>query len=320
VQSSMSADASDGPVAQGPTRTATLRVGVGLATLLGCACFGVASAALGHGPERGDAGRVVRLALVFAGVVMALAPVIANGVRPGRAGWPRVRAAGFWVVLFPLITMFPLALTFDGGLAQVIHYATYGLWLAGATSGVGFAAVYAQRTAFALPPSRWRTRWLWGAGVLMTAVTVSFLVPASIFVLGLVSAGLFARGTPPPEYVFPESFSGTATLIYPDPSAPPGKRSGKGRVYEFPASGTLRMRDVVVGAQPMPRFFFVDSAGLRRPIPRGSESECAPVIRRPLAAAHRVHRDIVCEHYRGFDGERYQEDFIVVRAPKSATP
>jgi len=107
------------------------------------------SLAIGQGAVRDDGDRELRVALGFAILMTGLAPIIANSVSIAHARGTRIRAAGFWTTLFPLITMFPLAFAFEGGDAYFMHYTTYCAWLSGAIGGVGFASVYAQRTRFA---------------------------------------------------------------------------------------------------------------------------------------------------------------------------
>ncbi len=236
------------------TNTLALRVGVGLATLCGCVLFSAVTIAASTGARRDDASHFVRLALPFIVLFAALAPVIANSVRSTLPQRRRMLAAAFWIALLPFITMFPFGLTFDGGLGQVIRYSTYGLWMCGAIGGVSFAAVFAQRTAFVLPPSPWRTRLLTGAGVIMSAVTIMFVVPAMILVLGAVSIGFFEP--PADEYVLPERFSGRALISYNDSTAPELQRTRQGvLVYHFPASGQLRRGDPDEGSRRMPKVF-----------------------------------------------------------------
>ena len=290
-----------------------------MSTLLASAAYGAAITVAGRGPERAQLVAVVCLAVTFAIVLTILAPVVANNFGPGHSGPDRVRAFVRWVLVVPFIAVLPVGIIV-GYLSSVSLDMTPSLWwMVGAFAGVSYAARYARRNAFSIPSSRKRTRLLATLGIGLAALTAAMVVPMAIMFFGILVAGLSARNTPPPEYVFPETFSGRASLSYPDRSAQRGKRNGKGWIHEVPASGQLRMSDAYKGGQPSPRFFIIDGAGRRRLIARGSDAECDSVVRQPVAPT-RAARDMVCVHYGGWDGTRHVEEFVVLRGPKAASP
>ena len=301
------------------TSQVRLRVGVGISTLLASAAYGIAIVAAGVGPERDQLAVVVCLAVGFAVVLTLFATVIANNFGPTHSGSARTRSFLLWVVVVPAIAVLPVGMVI-GNLTNVSLDMTPSLWwMAGGCAGVGYAALYARRNAFAIPSSRLRSRLVAAIGVGLSMATAAMVVPMAILFLGIVVAGLSARNTPPPEYVFPETFSGRASLTYPDSSAQPGKRNGKGWIHEFPASGQLRMSDAYKEGQPSPKFYLVDGAGRRRPIERGSDAECDSIVRKSVAPT-RAERDLVCVHSGGFDGTRYLEQFVVLRTTKGVPP
>lgn len=289
----------------------TLRPGVAIGALVGYALYAAASVAGSHHRVRDDVQRELVLATFFVILLTTLAPVIANSVGRAHTRGSRIRAAGFWVVVVPMNVMFTLALILIplGASEYVIHYTTYCAWVSGSLGGVGFATLHARRTAFVLPPSRNRSRVLVGAGVIMSAITLVFMVPFSILIIGMMS---LAFEPPADEFVLPESFRGMVRVRY-DSAAPlPAKLSRKASaVHYVPSSGEVRTN---FHSRLQGRVFSVDSTGARTLLPTGRDEECRGASSNVVPP--RTTRDVVCWHGSSSDGDGEIYTFTVIRAHK----
>jgi hypothetical protein len=289
----------------------TLRPGVAIGALVGYALYAATSVFRNGSLVRVDVSRELVLATFFVILLTALAPVIADSVGRTHTRGARIRAAGFWVVVVPLNVMFTLAMILipSGGSEYVIHYTTYCAWVSGSLGGVSFATWYAYRTAFVLPPSRWRTRVLVGAGVITSAIMLVFMVPFSIVIIGMLS---LAFEPPADEFVLPESFRGMVRVTS-DAAAPlPATLSRKtSAVHYVPPTGEVRTN---LHSRFQGKVFSIDSTGARTLLPTGRDEECRGAL--STLAPPRTTRDVVCWHGSSPDGDGEIYTFTVIRAHK----
>ena len=115
------------------TASLTMRFGVGCATLIGCFVYAACIAPRVGGATPATA-QLWILASAFALITGAFAPIIADSIRTAKSPAERARFAFFWALVFPVITMWPVALAvfLTTGEQYVASLTTYLSWTAGA--------------------------------------------------------------------------------------------------------------------------------------------------------------------------------------------
>ena len=203
---------------------------------------------------------------LWSAFLSALVAVAAPAVLRGLHGRRRATAAALAAVVGALLgivytVVVALAL---GPVVHAFSFPILSVWAAAGATGLVVPALLCPAPATAVVDGARR-----GWRRVLAAIALVLVVTAAMPFLLLVGGLVFDRAEPE-IHLIPAGYEGPVVIVYGDPAGAPMRREGRARVYEIPADGVLRTRFPANPGWERPSYFYVDAAGRRTAITRGT--------------------------------------------------